>query len=1821
MKSTEKTKLQLSYQYIVQNLSISCICYKTVTNKKGKPIDFEFTTANPRFEELTGIKRKDIIGKKFSRVLASIEKHKLPLIKFLQKIALSPTNEIIEQYIESVNIWLRVQVLPLEKWTFLVLLIDISHRKQAEKSLQEREYILNERVKELTCLYGIASLIQKGELSIDEICNSVIKLIPPAMQYPSITCVRLVMGNQKYKTKNFRKTIWKLAGKIRLHKKTAGVLEVYYLKPCPNFAIGSFFIEKQKLIDVITERLGRIIERKRYEEQLTVREEKYRTLIENVNVGVYRNTADSQGRFLEANPAMIRILDYKSSEELLQHSVADLYENPQDRKTFLDKIKKKGVVKNEELRLKKKDGTLIIASITASAHRNIKGRIDWFDGVIEDITERKRDEQKLRSEYDKFQGMLSAMKQGVDIVNKDYIIEFQNKLLKERFGDKRGEKCYITYMGLKEPCDICMMHEAIRTGQTTRVELVGADGRNYEVTSSPFTDIDGEVKVIELIRDITERKQSEEILKESEEKYRSLVKNVNIGIFRTEPIGTGRFIEVNPALVHMLGYTSEKELMHLSPSDLYMNPIDRADYLNKLKKRGFIAAEELKFKKKNGVIFMVSVTARIHRDEKDKINWIDGVVEDITERKKTEDALKSLSSRNQALLSAVPDIIMEVDNNKVYTWANQTGYDFFGNDVIGKEASFYFEGEQKTYEIVRSLFNGSENLIYLESWQRRKDGKKRLLAWWCRTLKDSQGKVTGVLSTAMDITNRKQAEQALRDGELRYRTLIEMSPYAIATHSEGKVIFINPAGVHLLKAKNPEEIIGKPVIEIVHPEYRKLVKERVMRMLKTGKEEPATEEKFVCLDGSYVDVEVLAKPFIYHNKLAVMIVASDITERKRAEEEQRKKVEQTIFFQNNLLKLAKLDIVSLDTSIKKITETDAKTLNVERVSFWLFSIDYSELVCEDLYLKSKDFHTKGLKLQINNFPRYFQVLKKGRVIAANDACNDTCTSEFAESYLKPFGITSMMDVPIRLQGKVVGVICHEHIGIMRKWTIEEQNFATSIADMVSLTLESVERNRVEEILKVNEEKYRSLVENVTIGVYRNTPDTKGRFLEVNPAMVKMFGYKSPEEMMQVSVSDLYQNPQDRKNLLKKFNRDGFVTGEEIRLKKKDGSPIIVRLFSRVHKNNEGKVDWIDGVIEDVTERKRAEEILSESEEKYRSLVENVTVGIYRTSVGPSGKILEANSALAKLLGFKSAEKLKGTIVTDLFQNPEERKGFINKLMKDGFIKTDELRLRKKDGTPIIASDTAYAHKDKNGRIDWIDGVIEDITEHKKAEQARYESEEKYRNVVERANDGIVIITDRIIRFANRHVADILKIGLGKIIGKPFTNFIHPDELNQIADNYKKRMAGRYVPSVYETALKLKDGNKIPVELNAGTIMFQNKLADLVFIRDLTERKKAEQALRDSEERYRTIFETANDAICIFDTAGNAISGNQRLFELTGIAEKELGSHISTYPIFPQNSLEIIKENMAARFAGKKVGPYEVELHPIKGTPKTVEINATLLRYPDGEVWGDLAIIRDITERKQYENALRQAKETAENANKAKTSFLHNMSHELRTPMTAILGFTDLLLDREKNREQEEMLEIVKNSSSHLLKIINDLLDLSRIEAGKMMLEKTECNIFDAVQEIHKSFGPLARNKGIDFILNINKNLPEFIITDRTKIIQIISNLLDNAFKFTEQGKIELYIGLKTPAKPSENILEFHVQDTGIGVADEHKAQIFEKFVLGEHYISKKYGGAGLGLPIVKELVELMHGNISFKSKLAKGTKFIVQIPVEIVNDKKRKEQA
>ena len=387
-------------------------------------------------------------------------------------------------------------------------------------------------------------------------------------------------------------------------------------------------------------------------------------------------------------------------------------------------------------------------------------------------------------------------------------------------------------------------------------------------------------RIRELEKSESKCKRVEEALQKSEEKFLELLEHINDIFYELDKQGIIQYC--SPSVENLLGY-SQAEIIGRSISD-FLDAEDTISAIENLQKVmvGQTAPHEYRIRCKTGEIRWIRVNSNPVR-KGDQIVGIRGVMSDITERKKAEKHLRELSSRNEAILAAIPDIIMEVDNNKIYTWANQAGIQFFGEDVIGKEAAFYFEGEQDTYDTVSPLFTGFENIIYLESWQRRKDGQKRLLAWHCHVLKDNNGQVTGALSSANDITDRKQTEEALRAKEERYRTLFSRAGDGIFLLSgDGTLVEVNESFARM-HGYSTDEMLQMNLKDLNTPETFQLAPER-MRRLWAG-EALTFEVEHYHKDGHVFPLEVSASLISYGGESFLQSFHRDITERKKMQEE------------------------------------------------------------------------------------------------------------------------------------------------------------------------------------------------------------------------------------------------------------------------------------------------------------------------------------------------------------------------------------------------------------------------------------------------------------------------------------------------------------------------------------------------------------------------------------------------------------------------------------------------------------------------------------------------------------------------------------------------------------------------------------------------------------------------------------------------------------------------------------------------------------------------------------------------------------------------
>ncbi|MEK6726565.1 MAG: PAS domain S-box protein [Deltaproteobacteria bacterium] len=418
----------------------------------------------------------------------------------------------------------------------------------------------------------------------------------------------------------------------------------------------------------------------------------------------------------------------------------------------------------------------------------------------------------------------------------------------------------------------------------------------------------------------------------------------------------------------------------------------------------------------------------------------------------------------------------------------------------------------------------------------------------------------------------------------------------------------------------------------------------------------------------------------------------------------------------------------------------------------------------------------------------------------------------------------------------------------------------------------------------------------------------------------------------------------------------------------------------------------------------------------------------------------------------------------------------------------------------------------------------------------------------------------------------------------------------------------------------KDGESICELVSASPIKdLDGEITNSLFVKiDDTERKRAEEALWKSEEKFRSISASAQDAIIMKDNDGNISFWNKAAEKIFGYKEDEVMGKNLHKLLSPQRYHEV---NMAAFEQFRKTGKgniigtiVEVEALKKDGTEIPIELSISAVKL-DGN-WNAIGIIRDVSDRKRVEKELKAAKEAAEAASSAKSYFLATMSHELRTPLNAIIGFSEILIDGiegELTKEQKKDVEYIHSAGSNLLGLVNDILDLSKIEAEKLSLENNPFDLRVAVNDIRNVLSPTAAEKGVELKVEFGKGVPTDVEGDSTRITQIILNFTSNAIKFTDKGSVTIRVRHEERTD-REGLFIISVEDTGIGIPEDKLETIFEKFTQADSSVTRKHGGTGLGLTITKKLAELMGGTIGVSSKVGRGSIFWCKLPLKYAKD-------
>jgi len=549
---------------------------------------------------------------------------------------------------------------------------------------------------------------------------------------------------------------------------------------------------------------------------------------------------------------------------------------------------------------------------------------------------------------------------------------------------------------------------------------------------------------------------------------------------------------------------------------------------------------------------------------------------------------------------------------------------------------------------------------------------------------------------------------------------------------------------------------------------------------------------------------------------------------------------------------------------------------------------------------------------------------------------------------------------------------------------------------------------------------------------------------------------------------------------------------------------------------------------------------------------------------------------------------------------------------------------RKNGSHLTVKLVVTSIRDNDNTLTGFLGVATDVTTARQAERdLRTErerlkiSEERYKLVVRGSSAGIF---DWDIKTGEVFYAPRFKEMLGYVNDEfpntrsAFEEAIHPDD--RMVD--QQALDGHFSPSRspydVEFQLRTKSGEYHFFRTRGvGLMNEQGEPHRMVgSIVDITDRKRAEAALKESEEAYRALFDSVPAAVFVCDRSGTLQRYNRRAAELWGRephlgVEKYSGALKLYRPdgTFLPHSMNPVMEVMST---GTPVRDVEVVFERPDGSRIPVIINFDVMRNAAGEIDGSVVCFDEISHRIQAENELIAARENAEAANRTKSDFLANMSHEIRTPLTSILGYADLLTEHSlTNEERDSHVATIKRSGDHLLTIINDILDLSKIEAGKMTVERIPFSPAHVVREVLCYFQEQALTRKLTLTADASGSIPKTICSDPVRVRQILVNLVGNAIKFTEFGGIKVFVRLIEGEGNETSRLAFDVVDTGIGISDEQRAVLFAPFVQADTSTTRKFGGTGLGLTICRRMAQLLDGDISLTSVAGRGSTFTATV--------------
>lgn len=1040
------------------------------------------------------------------------------------------------------------------------------------------------------------------------------------------------------------------------------------------------------------------------------------------------------------------------------------------------------------------------------------------------------------------------------------------------------------------------------------------------------------------------------------------------------------------------------------------------------------------------------------------------------------------------------------------------------------------------------------------------------------------------------------AEQQAEEREEKYRTLYTNAPLSYQFLDEnGCFLDVNPMWLNTLGYEK-NEVIGKWFGDFLHPDYVEHFKKSFPVFKKRGYVSDIEfrlrrkDNSFICV--SFEGCIAYTPEGDFKQTYCVF---KDITRQKNAE---RKIIEQNQEYEAQNEEYLTLNEElrqtndELNKANKKIEENEERfnlAMNATRDGIYDWNLVTNEIYYSPQWKKMLGYEDEDLP---NDFSIWEKLTKPEDVKKSWEMQKELINKQ-----------RDRFEMEFQMKHKNGGWV---DILSRAEAVFNETGKAVRI---VGTHFDITEQKKTLNLLKDRQARLTLALESAGEGMWEwNMKENKVFF---DQGAMQMLGYTKEDYNTSAEFALNLIHPDHKEEILKISNE--YLAGKrekynvEFPIRRKDGSYLWVWSVGRIIlRDKEGRPEKFIGIHRDISERKQAEEALRESEKRFSTIFRFSPAPLVLSEID-TGLFLDVNERWVDMLEFGREEQIgKTSKEVGIWNDPGERDRLVDILHSKGRFRDEFIKFNTKSGKTILALWSAEMVTLSGKQV--MLSMITDITERRKAEEDLRKSESRYRRAQEIGNVGNWEFNLESGQF------------WGSEQGKRIYGFDPEADEFTAEEVYKcvvepKRVEQAMVDLLEENKnydiefeITPKDGSKNKwIRSIAETERDKNgKPVKVVGVmQNITDRKKAEEKIKESEARFKGIFQNSNIGIAVAKPNGLISDVNYEFENMLGYSKAELLN--MTFRDFTHPD-DINKENeLIGKLLQGEIDSYRIETRYFhkKGNIIWVDLSIAVMKDDKGNFVLFIGMIKDITARKKAESELIEAKEKAEESDRLKSAFLANMSHEIRTPMNGILGFADLLADPVLSAEKrDQYAEIIKTSGDRLMQTINDIIDISRIEACETKIETEETNIGKLINEVFNFMLPLAKKKNLLLRLVSGLSDNEYNQTDKNKLHSILTNLVNNAIKFTEYGEITMGCHV------IDNHYKFFIKDTGIGIPAEKHQSIFNRFEQADQKLNRGYEGSGLGLSITKAYVEMLGGRIWVESESGKGSCFYFTLPVK-----------